>query len=671
MNLGDPLPDSVLAAALLEDLLADAPVGLGLVDTRLRYVRVNRALAQINGIAAEDHAGRPVIEVLPALAEPLEQLLREVLEGEPLFDRPLHAALEGDRAKARSFRVTAIPVRDAGEVVAGVGVLLVETTDTRATQTALKLAEERLHVMLEGTATGTFEYDIATNTVRWSDNLGPLWGHERGWHPDTYEDFIATVHPEDRPGLEAMVRAAVADGKGYDRDFRHTLPGGQVRWAHTKVHVIEEGGRPATLIGLVVDATERRRREDRTRFLARASLSLAESLDMRATLGHLAELAVPTLADWSSVVLLGDDGLETIAVHHSDPAKVSFARDLAERYPTDPDSATGAPAVIRTGRSEIYPVIERELLQASAADAEHLRLLEALDLRSAMVVPIVARGRRLGAITFVYAESGREYTTDDLDLAEELGRRAGIALDNAVLHESVRTMATTLQRSLLPEIPVIAGLDIAAHYGPGQAGAEVGGDWYDVFMLPDGRCAIAVGDVVGRGIPAAAKMGQLRAATRAYAVHAPGPAHVLDELDGFVGHLGAISFATLVLGFLDLATGELELASAGHPPALLVPARGAPAQVPLNGGLPLGVGDPGRTGSRLNLGATDALVLYSDGLVERRDITLDERLEALARALEGAQGRSAEALTGAALEGMLTGDDPHRDDVVVLSIVRS
>jgi signal transduction histidine kinase/CheY-like chemotaxis protein len=186
------------------------------------------------------------------------------------------------------------------------------------------------------------------------------------------------------------------------------------------------------------DVTDKKRDEARRTFLVDATSALAESLDHEATVARVARLAVPRLADWCAVDLVveGQPSPRRLAVAHVDPTKVSLALELDAKYPPQPDALTGVPSVLRTGRSEFYPDIPDELLVAACVDAEHLRIARALNLRSAMVVPLATRGRVLGALSFVYAESGRTYSEDDLHLAEELARRCANAIENARLYAS-------------------------------------------------------------------------------------------------------------------------------------------------------------------------------------------------------------------------------------------
>ncbi|HET7479741.1 MAG TPA: ATP-binding protein [Rubrobacteraceae bacterium] len=182
-------------------------------------------------------------------------------------------------------------------------------------------------------------------------------------------------------------------------------------------------------------ASEASRAEDSLRFMAEASAELSSSLDYRDTLSGVARLAVPRLADWCAVDVITEDGsVERLAVEHEDRRKIALAIELQERYPPEPESRSGLPNVLRTGRAECYPEISDEMLRSAATDEEHLGLLRELGFTSAMIVPMIARGRTLGAITLVSAESGRSYGEADLRLTEELARRAALAVDNARLY---------------------------------------------------------------------------------------------------------------------------------------------------------------------------------------------------------------------------------------------
>jgi PAS domain S-box-containing protein len=533
--------------------------------------------------------------------------------------------------------------------------------------------EERLRLALEGTETGFWEWDIASDTVEWSENMGPMYGLPRGTQPSGHAEYIDRhVDAAQRAEVEAHLHAALERGEGYEHDLRVPLPDGGERWLHSRALVLPGAdGRPERIVGLLTDVTQRRRREDAHAFLDAASQALSASLDPVKTLDEVSRLAVPRLADWCAVQLAPHvrGSYEQVAVAHVDPEKVRWARELQQRYPPDPDAPTGAPQVIRTGRSELYPVIDAALLEAAALDDEQREIVRQLQMNSAMVVPMVARGRTLGAITFVYAESGRQYGTRELELAEELGRRAGLALDHARLFAREHRAAETLQRALLPDaLPEVPGHELAVRYLPSDARDHAGGDWYDAFALPEGRYGIVVGDVGGRGIAAAATMGQIRNALRAYALKGATPAEVMDDLHALVdASAGTITFATAIYVALDPASGEGELATAGHLPPLLVHADGHTEFVAVPRCPPLGLsGAPPCTAARFRLGAGDTLWLYTDGLVESRERPIDAGLAALVE-LAGRERGHLDVLADTLLDRL---PRSREDDVALLGLRR-
>lgn len=204
-------------------------------------------------------------------------------------------------------------------------------------------------------------------------------------------------------------------------------------WAQMSCYPLEDGG----LATQWRDISVRRRAEEATHYLGRAAELLTASLDLDERLSQLAHLVVPDLADWCAVDLVDANGtLAQVAVAHVDPAKVKWARELNRRYPPLLDATTGVPNVVRTGRPELYTEIGDDVLVGGAIDDEHLRIMRELGLRSAMIVPLAARGTTFGALTFVSTASGRRYTDDDLSLARELARRAALAIDNARQHQA-------------------------------------------------------------------------------------------------------------------------------------------------------------------------------------------------------------------------------------------
>jgi PAS domain S-box-containing protein len=385
----------------------------------------------------------------------------------------------------------------------------------------------------------------------------------------------------------------------------------------------------------------------RLSFLAAASELLAGSLDPDATLRSLAELAIREIADWCGIDLVDEDGgLRNVATAHKDPARVQMANELRTRYPVDPDAPTGVPNVIRTGKPELYREVPDEMLVEAAVDDEHLRLIRELGLDSAMVVPLQARGRILGAMTLVASESGRRFNERDLELAGDLARRAALAIDNAMVFRREHEAAVTLQRALLPRsLPRVRGVEFAARYEPAAAGIEVGGDWYDVVALGEERVALTIGDIAGRGIEAASVMGRVAAALRAYVLDHQPPDEAVRRLARLMRQLESPQMATVLHLHVDVATGAAEYVRAGHPPGLVRLADGEVRELAGAGTPPIGIlEDVDYRVHRATLPPGSLLLLYTDGLIERRDRDFEGEFQQLRAALAEAPADAAECL---------------------------
>jgi PAS domain S-box-containing protein len=314
-------------------------------------------------------------------------------------------------------------------------------TLSRQTQ-ALRESETHLRLALESAALGAWDFDPRTGALRWDARCKALFGVPAEVEVD-YATFLAGIHPEDRARVEAETQRVL--GPGSDGEFREEfrvrrLQDGVERWIASRGRCFFDAeGRAVRFTGTVMDVTERRRSEDNLRFLAQASEVLATSLDYEDTLRRVATLTVPVLADWCGVDVVDERGrLRRLINVHREAAKVRLAEELLRRYPIDPDAPTGSPRVLRTGEPELIPDVSDEALVRYARDAEHLRLMRQLGLRSYLVVPLRSRGRVLGALTLVRAESGLRYGLEELRLAEDLARRAAVSVDNALLYHEAQ-----------------------------------------------------------------------------------------------------------------------------------------------------------------------------------------------------------------------------------------
>jgi PAS domain S-box-containing protein len=408
--------------------------------------------------------------------------------------------------------------------------------------------------------------------------------------------------------------------------------------------------------------------QTKLQFLATAGELLGSTLDLRQTASRLATITVPVLADWAVVHVVDDNNhIQLAAVFHPDQDNQRAVRDLLARYPVTRDQPNGPGAVIAHGHTEQFADVPDDLLAANAADEEHLALLRALELRSVITVPLRARGRVIGALALSRSRAGG-FDAGDVQLVEELAGRAALALDNAALYSRERRAALTLQRSLLPRaVPPLPSGTCAVRYLPGAAGAEVGGDWYDVIPVSGERVVVVVGDVMGRGVGAAAVMGQLRSAVRAYALDDHEPAEVLHRVDRMVTTLDDPALTTCIVVRYDPARGEAVFATAGHLPPLLLRPDGTSSYLDSDPGMPLGVGGAEFIQRTATIEPGSRLVLYTDGLVEDPNSSVDEGLDRLRTAATAAppEGLGAEAFADAVLNAMRPGQ-VHDDDIALL-----
>ncbi|MFE7516706.1 SpoIIE family protein phosphatase [Streptomyces sp. NPDC057540] len=541
--------------AAMESLFTQSPIGLALLGPDLRFLRVNDALARMNGVSAARHVGHLLTEVVPGVnADSLEALMRQVLHsGTAVVDA------------RRVGRTPADPDRD--------------------------------HI--------------------WSCSYAPL--------------------------------------------------------------VDRAGTRPLGLIASLVDITESQeahieveRARHRFALLAEAGARIGTTLDLRQTAEEAVRFLVPQLADSADVQML-----ESVLAP-DDPAASTrgVLRRLAARFP-DPTAPTALLVPGQTFQIPLDSVYEQVVgrgrptnLYTSDIPAlftdprtEALRAYFATRIGSARLVPLVARGQVLGAITVTRMRTREPFDAQDCVLIDEVVARAALNIDNARLYTTQREAALTLQRSLTNnELPAVTGLELTGRYLPASS-HDVGGDWFDVIALPGGRTGLVIGDVMGHGIHAAAVMGQLRTAVRTLARHDIPPARMLSSLDAVVADLGEDEMATCVYAVHDPATGRWVIARAGHPPPAVATPDGTITFLDGQPGTPLGTGAHDFGTQEVVLPEGGLLVLYTDGLIEARDRDLDQGMRQLAEALRPL-GRPLGTLCDEVLGRLLVG--AAQDDVAML-----
>ncbi|KRD09276.1 MULTISPECIES: SpoIIE family protein phosphatase [unclassified Streptomyces] len=462
----------------------------------------------------------------------------------------------------------------------------------------------------------------------------------------------------DADALEAAARQVLETGEPLlDRSATGRTPADpdqEHAWSLSLYRLEDARG---TVLGVAVsvrDVTDRHRAaveaeaaRRRLALIADASTRIGTTLDLERTARELADVAVPELADVAAVDLL--DAVVAGRRTSLGPAESAVIRALAVRAVDEPDALLAADQpgqvagyapdrlvteCVRSGRPVMVAHVKDDDLGRIARSPDAVGLLARAGVHSYLAVPLIARGEVLGALDLKRTRNPLPFSRDDLLLARELAARAAVQIDNARWYQNARTTALTLQRSLLPSHPpVTGGLEVASRYQPADATTEVGGDWFDVIPLPDGKTALVVGDVMGSGIDAAAAMGRLRTATTTLASLALDPAVLLEHLDRITQGLDH-SIATCVYAVHDPLLGRCRIANAGHlPPVRVRPGR-PPELLDLPTGAPLGVGGVAFSTTDVDFAPGDQLVLYTDGLVETRTHSLDERLEALLALLD-------------------------------------
>ncbi|MFQ1002247.1 SpoIIE family protein phosphatase [Modestobacter sp. SSW1-42] len=439
------------------------------------------------------------------------------------------------------------------------------------------------------------------------------------------------------------------------------------RWF--RVEVVPDG---AGIALFFTDVTDRRAAQERLALLARVTAALVSSMDDGRAVARLPQLLVPALGDWCVLTVVDADGRPVdVGWWHADPDR----RDLVARY-----AAVRLPAMPATS-----PVLRSLLGETVVCRAEDVRgmlgpgrardLLAALDPGTGMTIPLRGRDRVLGVLTLCF-DQGRETADADLLVSRQVADRIGLALDNARLFRQQRQLAEELQRSLLTRPAQHESAQIAVRYAPAAEAARIGGDWYDAFRQPSGALMLVIGDVVGHDTAAAAAMGQLRALLRGIATYSDaGPVEVLRGLDASMAQLALGTYATAAVARFEQTTEEaargvtrMRWTNAGHLPPLVVHPDGTLADpAAWHGELLLGV-DPGvvRTEKVMTLAAGSTVLLYTDGLVERRDGDLDEGMERLRQAATELAGTSLDELCDQLIDRLV--DGRPEDDVALVAV---
>jgi PAS domain S-box-containing protein len=464
--------------ALVDSLFASSPIGFAFLDRELRFIRINETLADLSGGSVEGHLGRTFREVNPEAAPIVEETLSRVLEtGQPILGMELSRAASSAPDQPRDWMLNAYPVRTADGRIIGVGGTVVEITEHKRAEVererTLELLQTVLDQMPEGVLIaeapsgrailGNRQYQTLTGIRPPDSEFSMIADYARGGliHADG-TSYAAEKYPIVRTILHGEVIKS--------EHVRFRRRNGDVRdFSVNATPVRDSQGRMLAGVVVLSDITEQREAEARATFLVQATEALASSLDYRTTLTKVAELSVPRIADWCSIHVWEEGRtIRAVATAHHDPAKAQLVRELLDRYPINPDAAGPIIQVLRTGKPLLIENVSDADIVATARSEEHLHLLRTAGLKSVLVLPLVARDEVLGAIAFTMAESGRRFSPQSRDLAEELVRRAALAIDNARLYkdaqEAIQARDDFLSMASHDLRSPLAGLLLRSHF---------------------------------------------------------------------------------------------------------------------------------------------------------------------------------------------------------------
>jgi PAS domain S-box-containing protein len=653
---------------LLDRAVAASSNGIVITDPRVPddpIVYVNPAFERISGYTVDEVVGHNC------------RFLQGEDRDQPALDDLRSALGEGreSRVVLRNYRKDGTPfwnelyispVHDEEGLLTNFVGVQNDITERRRIEDVLRESEERFRATFEHAAIGAAQVGIDGRWLRVNRRLAEIVGYE----PEELlqATFQQITHPDDLDRDLAQMRRLLADElRTYTMEKRYLRRDGSIVWVNLTVSLVRDAsGEPIYFIAVVEDISERKKAQEerdlllvkeqlaraeavearrRLALLAAAGPALSASLDYAETLKRITRLLVPELADWCLLDSVDEDGtVSQVAAAHADPGKDRLVKRLREHRPfgeEDPGSTS-----LRTGKPVLIPELpDAAFYERELGNGEHLDVLLRLEPRSLMCVPLLARGRTIGAITLVSSRPDRLYDEEDLALAEDLAYRCALAADNARLYRDRSEIASVLQRSLLPpHLPEIPGVEVGAEYLPVGEANEVGGDFYDLINTVEDGWICAIGDVRGKGAEAASVTALARYTIRAVTLKDDRPSEVLAALnEAMLRQLSEDRFCTAACIRLEPDDGSpgvgIDVSRAGHPAPLLVHPDGRVEEVGPPGRA-LGVFDDAelRDGS-LRFMPGEALVFYTDGVTEARspegDFFGEERLHRLLRSCSG------------------------------------
>ncbi len=420
-------------------------------DAEGRITFINRVAQSLTGWTRYEAVGKPLETIFKIIdeqtREPIESPAKRVMRERSIVGMSSRALLVARDGTEIPIDDSGAPIEDDTGKVEGVVLVFRDITDRQRADEEMRKSEERYRELFENANDIVYTLDLDGNLTSINKRGEEITGYSR------QEIIGQNIAPFIDPGDVQLMQQALLrkqDGEQLTVYEMNLLAnGGRKVRLEVSSRLIYKNGDPVGIQGIARDITERKQIAERQKFLAEAGTVLASSLDYEITLKNLARLATPALADWCTVHILEEGGdIRPLAIAYSDPSAVELINQLQDSYPLDENAPQGAAKVIRTGEPEFYAEIPESLLEQTARDKEHLKFLRSLGMKSAMIVPLQARGRTLGAMTFVTTESGRHYTTADFEIAGDLAHRAALALDNARLYHEAKTAIESREEAL-------------------------------------------------------------------------------------------------------------------------------------------------------------------------------------------------------------------------------
>ncbi|NUP76266.1 MAG: SpoIIE family protein phosphatase [Nonomuraea sp.] len=668
-------------SALFKGMLSEAEFAFAFFDGDGRVQRVNDVFSDVVNVPAERLVGRSPVEVLAAdLSQIITHAVQAVIESDaPVTEGRVRVrTAEGD---TRHWSLSFSPVHDEAGELRAIALVGLDVTESRQTEEALRRSEERYRSLVEAQSQLVW---ITSPTGAVVEDA-PQWRAITGQGLEEYlaNGWLEVVHPEERQQTEEAWREALRGRTMFEWNYRVRTRASGYRHFEVRAVPIIRHGRVVEWVGANTDVTPQREAEEmrgrltdqlgaaalRTARLQGATAQLAEALTVEQVVQVIIDVGRTALAaDRSAVALLDTDRAALKLVNGEGIPEVPGAGD--EIPLSHSNVMTMAVNSRRPVFAESPESLKAQLLEAGDDEEVLAGFISHGDERAWVGLPLLAAGRALGALRFSFTRP-QKISQEDGVFLEALAGQCALAVERATLFEREHRTAETLQRSLLPDrLPVVKGLVLAQRFRSGSRHVQVGGDWYDAFVLQDGRVAAVVGDVMGKGDKAAAGMGRIRNAMRALALTNPPPAAVLTGLDRvFEATEEEEQVTTLAYMVVEPVTGEGTLAMAGHPPPVLVSPQGTAILCDAEPGTPLGW-PTSRRQFRFVVPPGHTAVLYSDGLVENRKRGLDAGLAEICSVVTEAPPEvvsSPHMLLDFLVDRMLSGYEQD-DDVTALAI---